>query len=409
MDCKLRAKNCGGCPMLATEYAAQLKKKEADVRALLGKYGPVAPIRGMETPYHYRNKVISTFAPAAGGKLTSGIYAAHTHKVLPVESCLLQDEVLDKVMLAVRAAANACRYQPFNEDKGTGLLRHCLLRRGVATGQVMVVLVTAQPVLPGAKNFVKALLAEAEKRGVPVTTVVQNYNPRRTSVVLGEDEKVLYGKGFILDTLCGKTYALSPRSFYQVEEFNVYAYVKQLIDGNDVSVLLGVADEVVKVMDTLKFYIPTLKDMSMGLKLSLELIRRYLPEGAFSRIYLDEQPVDSGSYVAGAVALESGDLNTAGVAMFKIKPKTEGVRLYWAEDLPAGMTLAEAEAHNVGALLESDGVVVDNAKVTCTYKKKGLFSSKSTEFPTQPGIYTQTATVSGNYSCEKITRTIVIS
>ena len=180
----------------------------------------------------------------------------------------------------------------------------------------------------------------------------------------------------------------------QVEEFNVYAYVKQLIDGNDVSVLLGVADEVVKVMDTLKFYIPTLKDMSMG---------------AFSRIYLDEQPVDSGSYVAGAVALESGDLNTAGVAMFKIKPKTEGVRLYWAEELPAGMTLAEAEAHNVGALLESDGVVVDNAKVTCTYKKKGLFSSKSTEFPTQPGIYTQTATVSGNYSCEKITRTIVIN
>jgi len=83
MDCKLRAKNCGGCPMLATEYAAQLKKKEADVRALLGKYGPVAPIRGMETPYHYRNKVISTFAPAAGGKLTSGIYAVRTHKVLP--------------------------------------------------------------------------------------------------------------------------------------------------------------------------------------------------------------------------------------------------------------------------------------------------------------------------------------
>ena len=216
MDCKLRTQNCGGCPMLSTEYTEQLKKKESAVRALLGKYGPVASIRGMETPYHYRNKVISTFAPAPGGKLTSGIYAARTHKVLPVESCLLQDEVLDKVMLAVRAAANTCRYQPFHEDKGTGLLRHCLLRRGVATGQVMVVLVTAQPVLPGAKNFVKALLAEAEKRGVPVTTVVQNYNPRRTSVVLGEDEKVLYGKGFILDTLCGKTYALSPRSFYQV-------------------------------------------------------------------------------------------------------------------------------------------------------------------------------------------------
>ena len=216
MDCKLRAKNCGGCPLLGLDYAEQLKQKEEKVRALVGKYGPVHPIRGMEQPYHYRNKVISTFATGWGGKLTSGIYAANSHKVLPVESCLLQDEVLDKTMQAVRAAANACRYQSYDEDKGTGLLRHCLLRRGVATGQVMVVLVTAQPVLPGAKNFVKALLTEAAQRGVTVTTVVQNVNSRKTSVVLGEAEKVLYGKGFILDTLCGKTYAISPRSFYQI-------------------------------------------------------------------------------------------------------------------------------------------------------------------------------------------------
>ena len=216
MDCKLRAKNCGGCPLLGLDYAEQLKQKEATVKKLLGKYGPVNAIRGMENPYHYRNKVISTFTTGWGGKLTSGIYAANSHKVLPVERCLLQDEVLDKTMEAVRAAAIACRYQPYNEDKGTGLVRHCLLRRGVATGQVMVVLVTAQPVLPGAKNFVRALLAEAEKRGVTVTTVVQNVNPRKTSVVLGDAEKVLYGKGYILDTLCGKTYALSPRSFYQI-------------------------------------------------------------------------------------------------------------------------------------------------------------------------------------------------
>ena len=216
MDCKLRAKNCGGCPLLGLDYAEQLKQKEATVKKLLGKYGPVNAIRGMENPYHYRNKVISTFTTGWGGKLTSGIYAANSHKVLPVERCLLQDEVLDKTMEAVRAAAIACRYQPYNEDKGTGLVRHCLLRRGVATGQVMVVLVTAQAVLPGAKNFVRALLAEAEKRGVTVTTVVQNVNPRKTSVVLGDAEKVLYGKGYILDTLCGKTYALSPRSFYQI-------------------------------------------------------------------------------------------------------------------------------------------------------------------------------------------------
>ena len=87
MDCKLRAKNCGGCPLLGLDYAAQLKQKEEKVRAFVGKYGPVHPIRGMEQPYHYRNKVISTFAPGWGGKLTSGIYAANSHKVLPVESC----------------------------------------------------------------------------------------------------------------------------------------------------------------------------------------------------------------------------------------------------------------------------------------------------------------------------------
>ena len=173
MDCKLRAKNCGGCPMLGMDYAAQLKQKEETVKKLLGRFGPVEHIRGMETPYHYRNKVISTFTTGWGGKLTSGIYAANSHKVLPVESCLLQDEVLDKTMLAVRAAA-------------------------------------------GAKNFVKALLTEAEKQSVTITTIVQNVNDRKTSVVLGDMEKVLYGKGFILDTLCGKTYAISPRSFYQI-------------------------------------------------------------------------------------------------------------------------------------------------------------------------------------------------
>ena len=236
------------------------------------------------------------------------------------------------------------------------------------------------------------------------------------SIRLQATGKLVYGSPFELSVVTRPLRTLLkmiplPRKMSktpdQVEEFNVYAYVKQLIDGNDVSVLLSVADEVVKVMDALKFYIPTLKDMSLGLKLSLEMIRRYLPEGVFSRIYLDEQPVDSGRYIAGAVALQSGDLNTAGVAMFRIKPKTEGVRLYWAEELPA-VTLAEAEAHNTGALLESDGVVANDAKVTYTYKKKGLFSSKSTEFPTEPGTYTQTAQATGNYSCEKITRTIVI-
>ena len=151
----------------------------------------------------------------------------------------------------------------------------------------------------------------------------------------------------------------------QEEEFNVYYYLKQLIDGNDVEVLLRVADEVVSVMDTLKFYMPTLKDVSTGLKLAVELIRKFLPKGVASRIYLDEQPVDAGGYVAGAVALESGDMNTAGVAMFKIKPKTEGVRLYWASDLPETLTVEEAANFNGAAVLDDNGTIVTDGNVTC--------------------------------------------
>ena len=197
----------------------------------------------------------------------------------------------------------------------------------------------------------------------------------------------------------------------QTTDFNLYSYIKQLIDGNDVEVLLRVADEVASVMDALQFYIPTIKDVSTGLRLALEMIRKYLPAGSMSRIYVDEQPSDAGSYIAGAIALESGDLNTAGVAFFKIKPKTEGVRVYWAQEAPAAMTVEEARSFNAAAVVESDGQVVENGKVTYSYKKKSSFfgGTPISGFPTEPGTYTQTAKAAGNYSSEKITRTIVIN
>lgn len=200
----------------------------------------------------------------------------------------------------------------------------------------------------------------------------------------------------------------------QEEDFNVYAYLKQLIDGHDVSVLVRVADEVLSVMEALQFYIPTLKDVSTGLQEALNLIHRYLPEDTGTRIYLDEQPTDSGNYVAGALALESGDINTAGIALFRIKQKSENVRLYWAQEAPAGgMTAGEWQSFDSAAVLESDGQPVASAKVTYTYKKSGLFSSLwgvATEtVPTAPGEYIQTATAGGNYSCSSISRTIKIT
>ena len=202
----------------------------------------------------------------------------------------------------------------------------------------------------------------------------------------------------------------------QVEEFNVYNYLKQLIDGNDVGVLLRVADEVVSVMDTVSFFVPasyltTVKNVSNGMKLALSLIRKYLPEGALSRIYLDEQPKDSGKYFAGAIALESSDINAAGFAMFKIKPKTENVSLSWAAETPASMTVSALQNADLTAKVISDGQVAENGKVNYTYKKKTFlcFSSKINGVPTEPGTYTQTAKAGGNYSCGSISRTITVT
>lgn len=226
----------------------------------------------------------------------------------------------------------------------------------------------------------------------------------------------------------------------QVEEFNVYSYLKQLIDGNDVSVLLRVADEVVSVVDTVSFYLPKsyleqVQEVSDGMKLALKLIRRYLPEGTFSRLYLDEQPVDAGNYVAAAVALSGGDANTAGFAMFKIKPKTENVRLYWAQNDKATMTAEQVRIANkarivrsqpdeaeelvvlpdVSAVLESEGQVVEEAELEYTYRKGGFkFFGKVyggtyyDRLPSEPGTYVQTAAATGNYSCDPIERTIVV-
>lgn len=211
-NCTYRKKGCGGCPLLTTPYPQQLAKKQKQLQALLGKFAKVQPIVGMEEPWHYRNKAVSTFKPGSGRAVFSGIYAQGTHRVIPVEQCLLHNPALDEAIDAVRRAAHACHYEPFNEDRRTGLLRHVLVRHSRTTGEVLVCLVTAQSALPGSKAFV----SKVRELCPAVTTVVQNINPRYSSAVLGSAEKVLFGKGFIQDTLCGITFRISAASFYQV-------------------------------------------------------------------------------------------------------------------------------------------------------------------------------------------------
>ena len=196
-------------------------------------------------------------------------------------------------------------------------------------------------------------------------------------------------------------------------DFNLYRYLKQLIDATYVSVRLRVAEELTSLMEILQSYVPALQDIATGMRSALTLIRRYLPEDLVTHIYVDEQPVDAGNYVAGAVTLSRDDVNTGGFAFFKIAPKSAGVRQYWSQQTPASMTVEAARNFDFSAVVEVDGAVLQDPVVTYTYKKKGgllgLGGTTSTEPPTEPGEYTQTAVVGGNYSAQNISRTFVIA
>ena len=205
-------KKCGGCQLQNLSYPEQLKFKQNKVERLLKKFCKVEPIIGMENPYHYRNKVQAAFYTDRRGKIISGVYQSGTHHVVGVDSCRIEDVIADKIIVAVRKLLPSFKMTTFNEDTGKGFLRHILVKRGFATNQIMLVLVTGTPVFPSKNNFVKAIL----KQFPEITTIVQNVNNYNTNLVLGENQKVMYGKGYIEDILCGCRFRISPKSFYQI-------------------------------------------------------------------------------------------------------------------------------------------------------------------------------------------------
>jgi 23S rRNA (uracil1939-C5)-methyltransferase len=203
---------CGGCQLLDMPYEKQLKQKQKQVNKLLKPYCNTEKIIGMENPFHYRNKVHAVFGHRKDGTVISGIYQQGTHFIVPVDECLIEDKRADAIIRDIRDLLKSFKIKTYDEDTGYGLFRHVLIRRGFKSGEIMVVLVLGSPILPSSNNFVKALRKEHPE----ITTVVLNINDRKTSMILGEREKVLYGKGFIRDELCGCTFRISPKSFYQV-------------------------------------------------------------------------------------------------------------------------------------------------------------------------------------------------
>lgn len=205
------AKKCGGCQFQGIPYEKQLEKKRQLVKQCVGDVRVLAPI-GMSKPEHYRNKVHAAFGRDRKGNVICGVYESGTHRIVPVEGCMIEDERADAIIATIRGLLKSFRIKTYDEDSGYGLLRHVMVRTAHATGEILVVLVLASPILPAKNNFVKALRAAHPE----ITSIVLNVNDRHTSMVLGERNILLYGKGYIEDELCGNRYRISPNSFYQV-------------------------------------------------------------------------------------------------------------------------------------------------------------------------------------------------
>ena len=211
------ASRCGGCEWLAMPYDEQLDRKQNYIEELFADFKcEVDPILGMNEPWGYRNKVQLPFAPGhtdRDGRTTArwGIFERGTHHIVPCSACLVEDERARPIIATVANLLPRFNILPYDEKTGTGLLRYVLVRTAHATDQVMVTLVCNGQRIPSAKAFLDKLL----ERHPEITTVVLNVNRERTSVILGSEETVLMGPGYIEDELCGCRFRISSSSFYQ--------------------------------------------------------------------------------------------------------------------------------------------------------------------------------------------------
>lgn len=221
---------CGGCQLQHLSYEAQLIQKQKQVRDVIDRIAklpdvPVLPVKGMEDPWRYRNKSQIPFAER-DGKVVSGFYKSRTHHIVDTDVCIIQSEEADELMSTLKHEMQALGLDAYNEKTHRGMLRHLIVRKGKATGEIMVVLVTLKKKFPQ-----KEAVIELIKRVVPeVTSIMQNVNGEKTNVIFGNETLPLYGKSFIIDNIGDIQFEISARSFYQVNPSQTEVLYKQALD-----------------------------------------------------------------------------------------------------------------------------------------------------------------------------------
>ena len=221
-------RRCGGCQIRALAYEAQLKFKENKVRNDLVRIGGVdcallekifEPIIGMEDPERYRNKSQYPIGRDRNGNIVAGFYAGRTHDIIPCTDCMLAPSENEDILKIVISHMKEYDIDPYDETTGLGTIRHVLVRKGFATGQIMVCLVIntkgrksfGMDFLPGQKTLVEKLTGISG-----MTSISVSVNNENTNVIMGNEIHTIWGEDKITDILLGKQFEISPLSFYQV-------------------------------------------------------------------------------------------------------------------------------------------------------------------------------------------------
>ncbi len=205
-------KKCNGCQMRNLLYKEQIKHKQKMLNEKLSRFAKVDELISMDNSNNYRNKVQMAFKKVSAKKIYSGIYQSKTNTITPVKECLLDDKRADEIIKTITKLIISFKLQPYDYIKQKGFLRHVLVRTGFKSSEIMVVLVTTSPIFAVKNKFVNALL----ERHPEITTIVVSVNDFSNKLSIGNKQEVLYGKGYITDTLCDLKFQISPKSFYQI-------------------------------------------------------------------------------------------------------------------------------------------------------------------------------------------------
>ena len=219
---------CGGCQLQSMTYLAQIEYKKDVIIKELNKYQIDTIVENTiasNNPKHYRTKLLTTYSKNKQSQLIAGFYEENTHQIVNVSDCPIQNQLGNKMIKLVNNLLKKHKIEAYDEDRKTGVIRHLLIRVGIHTDEVLVCFVIGSEVFPGINNILKEL-----KQQTNIKSIYLNYNNRKTSAVLGNKYKLLYGKKTISDTLLGLNYHIGPDTFYQVNPYQTEKLYQIAID-----------------------------------------------------------------------------------------------------------------------------------------------------------------------------------